>query len=64
MLYDFEAEPILKNQSPLPLIEPEKISKLLQSWRACPKTWRAGLPVFARLSVYDANQKLRGQIRN
>jgi hypothetical protein len=64
MLYDFEAEPILKNQSALPLISPEKILKIIESWRACEKPWRAGLPVFARLSVYDANQKLRGQIRN
>ena len=64
MLYDFEPEPILKAQSPLPLISPEKISRLIGSWRACRKPWRAGLPVFARLSVYDANQKLRGQIRN
>jgi hypothetical protein len=64
MLYDFEAEPILKDQSPLPLISPEKISKLIENWRACRKPWRAGLPVFARLSLYDANQKLRGQIRN
>jgi hypothetical protein len=64
MLYDFEAEPILKDQSPLPLISPEKISKLINAWRACRKPWRAGLPVFARLSVYDENQKLRGQIRN
>jgi hypothetical protein len=64
MLYDFEAEPILKDQSPLPPISPEKISKLIENWRACRKPWRAGLPVFARLSVYDENQKLRGQIRN
>src|SRR5207248_9758272 len=46
MLYDFEAEPILKDQSPLPLISPQKISKLLENWRACRKSWRAGLPVF------------------
>jgi len=64
MLYDFEAELVLKNQSPLPLIAPEKISKLIEGWGACRKPWRAGLPVFARLSLYDANQKLRGQIRN
>src|SRR5437773_2440891 len=64
MLYDFEAEPILKDQSPLPLISPQKISRLIESWRACRKPWRAGLPVFARLSLYDVNQKLRGQIRN
>ncbi|HEX4653458.1 MAG TPA: hypothetical protein VH227_04345, partial [Candidatus Udaeobacter sp.] len=35
MLYDFEAEPTLKNQSPLPLIAPEKISKLIENWRDC-----------------------------
>jgi hypothetical protein len=64
MLYDFEPEPTLKSQSPLPLIAPEKISKLIENWRICRKPWRAGLPVFARLSVYDADQKLRGQIRN
>ncbi len=64
MLYDFEGEPALKNDSPLPLIAPQKISKLIADWRACKKTWRAGLPVFARLSVYDSNGKLRGQIRN
>jgi hypothetical protein len=64
MLYDFEGEPTLKDQSPLPLISPDIISKLIEAWRACRKPWRAGLPVFARLSVYDANQKLRGQIRN
>src|SRR4029077_3659286 len=64
MLYDYEAEPVLKEHSPLPLIAPDKISKLIQDWRNCPKAWRAGLPTFARLSVYDANEKLRGQIRN
>jgi hypothetical protein len=64
MLYDFEAEPILKDQSTMPLISPDKISGLIESWRACHKPWRAGLPVFARLSLYDANQRLRGQIRN
>jgi len=64
MLYDFEAEPILKDQSPLPLISPDKISRLIENWRFCRKPWRVGLPVFARLSLYDVNQKLRGQIRN
>jgi len=64
MLYDYEAEPILRDHTPLPLIAPDKISKLIEDWRDCPKTWRAGLPTFARLSVYDSNEKLRGQIRN
>src|SRR5437660_8889309 len=64
MLYDFEAEPVLKNESPLPLITPEKISKFIEDWSACTKPWHAGLPVFSRLSLYDSNRKLRGQILN
>lgn len=64
MLYDFEAEPVLKNGSPLALIAPEKVSKFIDDWRGCSKPWRAGLPVFSRLSLYDSNRKLRGQIRN
>jgi hypothetical protein len=64
MLYDYEAEPILKDHAPLPLIAPEKVSKLTADWGKCSGRWRAGLPTFARLSVYDANEKLRGQIRN
>jgi len=64
MLYDYEAEPVLEKDAPLPLIDPKKIAKLIDDWHSCGKTWRAGLPVFARLSVYDSNQKLRGQIRN
>ena len=64
MLYDYEAEPVLNDHAPLPLIAPEKVSKLLGDWRKCAGAWRAGLPTFARLSVYDANEKLRGQIRN
>jgi hypothetical protein len=64
MLYDYQAEPVLKDHAPLPLIAPEKISKLIQDWGKCSGRWRAGLPTFARLSVYDANEKLRGQIRN
>jgi len=64
MLYDFEAEPVLKNHAPLPLIAPEKMARMLNDWRGCGKPWRAGLPVFARLTLYDAAGKFRGQIRN
>ena len=64
MLYDFEAEPLLQKDSPQPLIAPEKMAKMLHDWSACPKPWSAGLPAFARLSVYDAKGKSRGQIRN
>lgn len=64
MLYDFEAEPVLNDDAPLPLMTPKKIAKLINDWHACGKPWRAGLPIFARLSLYDSNRRLRGQIRN
>ena len=64
MLYDFAAEPTLSNGSPRPLLLPKEMKDLLRSWSACPKPWHAGLPAFARLTVYDENGKSRGQIRN
>ena len=65
MLYDFEAEPVLtKNAPPRPIIAPDKMSKMLRDWSTCAKPWRAGLPTFARLTVYDSSERSRGQIRN
>jgi hypothetical protein len=64
MLYDFEPQPLLKQDALSPLIDPDKMQKMLSDWGRCHKPWRAGLPVFARLTVYDANGKSRGQIRN
>ena len=65
MLYDYEAEPILPNdQAPQPLIVPAHITEMLHTWSACPIPWQAGLPCFARLTLYDRDGKSRGQIRN
>lgn len=65
MLYDYEAEPVLPNDAPpQPLIFPDKMAKMLQDWSACQKAWQAGLPCFARLTVYDPQNRSRGQIRN
>jgi len=65
MLYDFEAEPVLqKDNSPQPILTPEKMTKMLRDWSSCAKPWRAGLPTFARLTVYDSSERSRGQIRN
>jgi hypothetical protein len=65
MLYDFEAEPVRqKGAPPQPIIAPEKMTKMLGDWSHCTKPWRAGLPAFARLTIYDANERSRGQIRN
>jgi len=65
MLYDYEAEPVLRSDAqPQALIDPARMAKMLREWSACPKPWHAGLPCFARLTVYDSNGKSRGQIRN
>jgi hypothetical protein len=40
------------------------MTKMLRDWSTCAKPWRAGLPTFARLTVYDSSERSRGQIRN
>ena len=61
MLYDFE--PDAKGAPPLPLIVPEKIDRYLKEWNNAQVPWRAGLPVFARVTVFDAEGKSRGHVR-
>ena len=36
----------------------------MRAWRGCPIPWRAGLPTFARLTVFDQTGLSRGQIPN
>lgn len=61
MLYDFE--PDRKGAPPLPLIVPEKIDRYLAEWNKAGIVWRVGLPVFARVTVFDAEGKSRGHVR-
>jgi hypothetical protein len=61
MLYDFE--PDSKGGAPLPLIVPEKIDRYLAEWNELQIPWRVGLPVFARMTVFDADGKSRGHVR-
>ncbi len=61
MLYDFEPDP--KGGTPLPLIVPEKIDAYLKEWSSVQIPWRAGLPVFARATVFDDGGKSRGHVR-
>jgi hypothetical protein len=61
MLYDFE--PDRKGAAPLPLIAPEKIDRYLAEWNKIGMAWRVGLPVFARVTVFDAEGKSRGHVR-
>jgi Protein of unknown function (DUF3142) len=61
MLYDFE--PDRKGAPPLPLIVSEKIERYLAEWDKTGVAWRVGLPVFARVTVFDAEGKSRGHVR-
>jgi hypothetical protein len=64
MFYDFDPEPKLVGESPKSLIDSSIMTAMLQDWSRSPLPWYAGLPAFARLTVYDSTGKSRGQIRN
>ena len=61
MLYDFEPEK--KGGEPWPLLVPQKIDRYLADWNRTGIPWRAGLPVFARATVFDSENKSRGHVR-
>ena len=63
MLYDFEPDPIVEGAAPLPLLVPEKLERSLTEWNQCRIAWRAGLPAFARVTLFDPSGKSRGHIR-
>ncbi len=66
MFYDLQAEPTgVTAESPPPaLLDPGQFEAVLQPWKGCPIPWRAGLPTFARLTVFDRTGLSRGQIPN
>jgi hypothetical protein len=63
MLYDFEPDPVVEGAAPLPLLDPEKLERSLADWNECKITWRAGLPAFARATLFDPSGKSRGHVR-
>jgi hypothetical protein len=63
MLYDFEPDPTVEGAAPRPLLDPEKLERLLAGWNECRIAWRAGLPSFARVTLFDPSGELRGHIR-
>jgi hypothetical protein len=63
MLYDFEPDPVVEGAAPLPLLLPEKLERVLADWSRCQIAWRAGLPSFARVTLFDQSGKSRGHIR-
>lgn len=66
MFYDLQADPtgVSASAPPPPLLDPAQIEAALRPWSACPIPWRAGLPTFARLTVFDRTGLSRGQIPN
>jgi hypothetical protein len=63
MLYDFEPDPIAAGADPLPLLSPVKLERALAEWNQCRIAWRAGLPAFARVTLFDPSGKSRGHVR-
>lgn len=65
MFYDLDPDPVIRGATlPLPAVDDERVASMLQRWSRCSKPWRAGLPSFARLTLYDRDGKSRGHIRN
>jgi hypothetical protein len=66
MFYDLQADPtgVSADAPPPPLLDPAQLEAVLRPWKQCPIPWRAGLPTFARLTVFDRTGVSRGQIPN
>jgi hypothetical protein len=64
MFYDLEPDGLEGSEPrPHPLIDPGVIAQQLSAWRNCQKPWRAGLPNFSRLTLYDHIGAFRGHLR-
>ena len=65
MFYDLEPDPpgVGVNSMPRPLLELDSLQEQLRDWDACTIPWRAGLPNFARITVYDRDGRSRGHVR-
>jgi hypothetical protein len=66
MFYDLQGDPtgVSADAPPPPLLDPAQFEAVLQPWKSCPIPWRAGLPTFARVTVFDRTGLSRGQIPN
>ena len=64
MFYDMQADPrgVSAEAPPPPILDPLPVASALRAWSACPIPWRAGLPTFARLTIFDRQGVSRGQI--
>ncbi len=69
MLYDTRLDPPPRPGDPSPcqpqpLLDPAELGARLRSWGGCPVPWYAGLPVFARVTLYDAAGRAHGHLRS
>jgi len=66
MFYDLapDAPHIGPKNPPNPLLDERVFGGQLAAWQGCKVPWRAGLPNFSRVTVFDATGCFLGQIRN
>lgn len=62
MFYDLGPEPNPAGGGAQPLVD-AKTNALIADWAGCTIPWMAGLPSFARLTVFDTQGRSRGNIR-
>ena len=64
MFYDIDPEPTGVGPDHLPpaILDPRRVAPLFESWKTCPTPWRAGLPTFTRVTIFDSTGLSRGQI--
>ena len=64
MFYDLQRDPtgVSAETPPPPLLDPAQVLPILERWKECPAPWRAGLPAFTRVTVFDKTGLSRGQI--
>jgi hypothetical protein len=63
MFYDLEPDPPLAVKGPPPLLDLATLKSQLRQWSLCKTPWQAGMPSFARVTLYGAAGRSRGHLR-
>jgi hypothetical protein len=66
MFYDLKADEPgeVKLGSFVPLLDPATVAQQLTAWSACKVPWYAGLPGFARVTIFNEQGQGRGHLRH
>lgn len=64
MFYDLEPDQAagIRANDPLAMITPQTLA-WIKKWQKCPVTWRAGLPNFQRLTLFESTGDLVGHLQ-